>query len=108
VKVFFDECVPRPLKRLLPTHDIRTAQEMDWGQLKNGELLRRAEENGFQVFVTSDKNLSYQQNLSGRQIAILVLATNYWPALRNHVQIIESALSSCQPGHYLDLSFPTS
>jgi hypothetical protein len=54
------------LKNLLSGHDIQTAQEMEWGLLKNGELLRRAEERGFQVFVTSDRNLSYQQNLSGR------------------------------------------
>ena len=108
MKVFFDEYVPRPLKNSLPGHDIHTAQEMEWGRLKNGELLRRAEEQGFQVFVASDQNLSYQQNLSERQIAILVLATNYWPTLRNNVAVIENALRSLRPGHYLELSFPVS
>jgi hypothetical protein len=50
VKVFFDECVPRPLRNLLPEHAIQTAQEMGWGRLKNGELIQRAEDSGFEVF----------------------------------------------------------
>ncbi len=96
------------MKNSLPGHEIRTAQEMEWGRLKNGELLQRAEEWGFQVFVTRDQNLSYQQNLSGRQIAILVWATNYLPVLRKNVARIESTLNSLRLGHYLELSFPAS
>ena len=74
--ILFDTCVPRPLRNCLAGHNVRRAQQQGWGGLKNGELLRAAEVDGFEVFVTSDKNLSYQQNLSGRQIAILVLPTN--------------------------------
>jgi len=103
VKVFFDECVPRPLRGLLPKHEIKTAQELGWGRLKNGELIRRAEESGFEVFVTSDQNLSYQQNLSGRRIALLVLSTNYWPTLRNQPSKIQEALVALQPGRYVEL-----
>ena len=105
MRVFFDECVPRPLRQLLPSHEIKTAQEMDWGRLKNGELIQRAEESGFEVFVTSDQNLSYQQNLSGRRIALLVLPTNYWPTLRNQAAKIQATLTAIQPSQYLELSF---
>ncbi len=104
MKVFFDECVPRPLRGLLPSHEIKTAQEMGWGRLRNGELLRRAEEAAFDVFITSDQNLRYQQNLTGRRIALLILSTNYWPTLRDQKGKIHSALALLQPGQYLELS----
>jgi len=67
VRVFFDECVPKPLRRLLVPHDIRTAQDMGWSRMKNGELIRHAETGGFEVFVTADQNLQYQQNLQRPQ-----------------------------------------
>lgn len=82
MKVFFDECVPRPLRKLLATHEIKTAQELEWGRLKNGALIAHAEQAGFDVFVTSDQNLKYQQNLQRNKIALLVLSTNFWPVLR--------------------------
>ena len=105
MKVFFDECVPRPLRRVLAAHDIRTAQEMGWGRLKNGELILRAEENGFDVFVTGDQNLRYQQNLSQRTIALLSLSTNYWPDLRDQGAKIHAALVALRPGQYLEVLF---
>ena len=103
MKVFFDECVPRPLRRLLANHEIRTAQEMGWGRLKNGELIRRAEESGFAAFVTSDQNLRYQQNLTERRIALLVLSTNYWPVLQTQTARIETALTTLQAGQYVEV-----
>lgn len=78
MRVFFDECVPRPLRKLLTAYEIKTAQEMGWGRMKNGELVRQAETGGFGVFVNSDQNLQYQQNLQDRKIALLVLWTNVW------------------------------
>jgi len=104
VRVFFDECVPRPLRNLLPGHHIQTAQEMGWGRLKNGELIRRADEDGFEVFMTSDQNLRYQQNLTGRRISLLVLSTNFWPTLRDRVPAIQAALVALSPGQYLEVS----
>jgi hypothetical protein len=103
VKVFFDECVPRPLRRLLPEHEILTAQEMGWGRLKNGELLRKAEEGAFQVFVTSDQNLRYQQNLANRRIALLVLSTNFWPALKQRIELIKMTIESLETGQFFEL-----
>jgi hypothetical protein len=76
---------------------------MGWGRLKNGELIRRAEEGGFEVFVTSDQNLGYQQNLADRHIALLVLSTNYWPILQTQIARIEAALATLQPGQYVEV-----
>ena len=75
MKILFDECMPQPLRPLLAGLDISTAEEMDWGRLKNGELLKRAE-GVFDAFVTADQSLKCQQNLLGRRLAILVLSTN--------------------------------
>ena len=76
---------------------------MGWGRLKNGELIRRAEESGFEAFVTSDRNLRYQQNLVDRHIALLVLSTNYWPILHTRIAKIEAALATLQPGQYVEV-----
>ena len=103
MKVFFDECIPRPLRLLLPGHTIKTAQEMGWGRKKNGELIALAEAE-FEVFLTSDKNLRYQQNLTGRKIALLVLSTNTWSVVRSGVVEIAAALKSLQPGEYREMA----
>jgi predicted nuclease of predicted toxin-antitoxin system len=75
MKILLDECVPWPLRKLLPQHDCRTAKYCGWGGFTNGELLKLAEAD-FDLFVTSDQNLRYQQNLKGRRLAILELSTN--------------------------------
>ena len=81
MKVLLDACTPRPLRRFLPGHSVSTAQEMGWGGLKNGDLLREAE-GQFEVFISTDQNLKYQQQVVGRKLAILVLPTNDWPTIR--------------------------
>jgi uncharacterized protein DUF5615 len=78
VRVLFDQGVPVPLREHLRGHDVRTAFDLGWSQLSNGELLARAEKE-FDVLVTTDRNLQHQQNLSGRRLAILVLPTTNWP-----------------------------
>ena len=108
MRVFFDECVPRPLGKLLVDHQIKTAQELGWGRLKNGALIQKAESGGFEVFVTSDQNLVYQQNLGNRKIALLVLSTNYWPSLQRHHRLVASALSVIRPGQYQEITIPGS
>ncbi len=104
MKVFFDECVPRPLRRLLPEYEIDTAQEQGWARLKNGELIKKAEDHGYAVFMTTDQNLRYQQNLIDRRIALLILSTNFWPALRVESGKIKDALNAVQAGQYMELS----
>lgn len=83
-----------------------TAYELGWATLKNGELLRFAEENGFEVLVTTDTNLRYQQNLASRQIAIVVLSTTSWPRIRAAAELVISAVDSAAIGSYVGVSIP--
>lgn len=71
--VLFDQGTPLPIAKALVGHVVKTARQLGWDTLNNGELLRVAEEAGFEVLLTTDKNLAYQQNLRGRKIAIVVL-----------------------------------
>jgi hypothetical protein len=74
MRILFDQGTPVPLRRDLSAHQVSTALEMGWEKLNNGELLRVAEAH-FDVLITTDQNLRYQQNLAGRHLAILVLPT---------------------------------
>ncbi len=102
MKVLLDACVPRPLRKFLPDHTVHTAQEMGWGQLKNGALLQAVEPQ-FDAFLTSDQNLKYQQNIAGRKLAILVLPTNDWPTIRLHADEIAAKVIALKPGDFLEL-----
>jgi predicted nuclease of predicted toxin-antitoxin system len=83
VKILFDQGTPAPLRDFLLNHDVSTAYELGWSTLKNGELLNTAETNSFEVFITTDTNLRYQQNLIQRKIAIVVLNTTSWPRIKS-------------------------
>ena len=102
MRILLDESVPRILKLRLPHLAISTVQEMGWAGVRNGELLRRTEEQ-FDVFVTADQNLRYQQKLSGRTIAILVLPGNQVPLITRLVPTIEALLTTIQPGTVLEV-----
>jgi len=104
MKVLIDECLPRPLKSRLTGHDYRTVQEMGWAGVKNGQLLLLAEQD-FEVFLTGDKNLRYQQNLATRQIAIVLLPTTHWPTLRQHVATIQTAMGGLQSRQFIEVAF---
>lgn len=103
MKVLLDECVPRPLRRLLTGHNIATIEEAGWKGVENGELLQKAE-GTFDAFITADKNLRYQQNLASRRIAILELPTNDWRELRPRISEVQRALDSLKPGDYVALA----
>jgi len=83
VKVLFDQGTPAPLRRALVGHSVETAYERGWSSLQNGALIAAAEAAGFEVFVTTDKNLKYQQSLATRTLSIVVLLTTSWPRIRN-------------------------
>jgi predicted nuclease of predicted toxin-antitoxin system len=100
VKVFFDHNIPRKLRRLLKGHYISIALEMNWTTLRNGDLLRAAEDAGYDVMVTADQDLSYQQNLSGRRLALVVLDTNNWNILQHNSAPIVSAVEASSPGSF--------
>ena len=105
MKVLLDECVPWPMHRLLAGHDCKTAQQCGWGGITNGDLLRRAE-GMFGVFITSDQNIRYQQNLAQRTIPVLELSTNDLRRIRAAAALIQSALSTIQSGEYRRLEIP--
>src|ERR1700733_11341397 len=104
--VLFDHGTPKGLGRLLLGHTVVTAQARGWDRLSNGELLVEAEKEGFEVLVTTDKNLRYQQNLSNRRIAIVVIGNSLWPVLRNHGNLILSAINAATPGTYVEIEIP--
>jgi predicted nuclease of predicted toxin-antitoxin system len=106
MKLLFDQGTPVPLRDHLPNHTVETAYEKGWSQLKNGDLLARAESNGFDALITTDQNLRYQQNLTGRKISVVVLLTTSWPRIKNHVALIVQAIDTLQPGGYEEISFP--
>lgn len=101
MKILFDQNVPKNLRRYLHAHAVSTAYEMGWARAVNGQLLAMAEAAGFAVFLTGDRNLAYQQNLVGREIAIVELTKNNWPAVRPHVPEIVRAIDSCGQGSYV-------
>jgi hypothetical protein len=102
VRVLFDQGVPEPLRNHLPRHEVRTAFELGWSTLRNGELLDKAERQ-FEALVTTDRNLRSQQNLADRRIAILVLPTTSWPRLQRKLDEIAAALDALKPGQYVEL-----
>jgi hypothetical protein len=104
VRLLFDQGTPVPLRQLLVGHEVSTAYECGWATLKNGELLTAAEVQGFEVLVTTDKNLKYQQNLASRSIAILVLGTTSWPRIRAAAEIVAAAVAAAAPGTYAEVS----
>jgi predicted nuclease of predicted toxin-antitoxin system len=102
VNLLLDACVPRPLRQFLSGHFVRTAQEMSWGELKNGALLQAAELQ-FDAFVTSDQNLRYQQNVAGRKLAVLILPTNDWPTIRRCVDKIVLQVAALNPCDFVEM-----
>ena len=97
MRVLFDQGTPVPIRPFLKGHAIRTAAQEGWDRLCNGELLNAAETAGFDVLVTTDKNIRYQQNLTGRKIAIVLLGKQQWPELRAHVQLVVAAVNATSP-----------
>lgn len=100
MRLLFDHNVPRKLRNFLPGHEVKTALEMGWAGLENGELLKAAEAENFQVMVTCDQNISYQQNLTGLQLALVALDTNYWPTLRENTAPVVQAVNAAKPGSF--------
>jgi predicted nuclease of predicted toxin-antitoxin system len=106
MRVLLDECVPRPLRKLLPDHQVQTVQDAGWEGKHNGELLVLAEAR-FDVFITADKNLRYQQKLNARKIGIVELPTNDWSILKQMESVIADALRSLGPNNnYIEIQLP--
>lgn len=104
--VLFDQSTPLPIRPFLKGHTVETAWQRGWDKLKNGDLLRAAEEAGFEVLVTPDKSIRYQQNLRNYTMAIVVLGNPQWPVLRHHLDRVVAAVNGAKPGTYCEVDIP--
>jgi hypothetical protein len=101
----FDQNAPRPLARYLTKHEVTRSAELGWEEVKNGKLLAAAEAAGFEVMVTADTNIRYQQNLAGRRIALVVLPSGRWPAVKDQLDEAVAAVDQAVPGSYQEVPF---
>jgi hypothetical protein len=106
MQILFDHGTPAPLQLFLTGHTVKKTQELGWDTFSNGELLNEAERAAFEVFVTTDKNIRYQQNLANRVIAIVVLGNPRWPVVKRYVDRVVAAVKAARPGSYTEVEIP--
>ncbi len=106
MRILFDNGTPRQLRRRLFGHDVETAIERDWDTLANGDLLDRAEEAGFEVLITTDQGIRYQQNMMNRRVAVVVLMNTAWPSISRRTEEVRAALNGIQPGEVREVHLP--
>ncbi len=104
--VIFDHSTPAPLARFLTGHAVTEARDRGWDAISNGQLLTEAERAGFDVLLTADQSIRYQQNLAGRRIALVVLSTPRWPLVQLHTAAILAAIDAATPGSYTEVNIP--
>jgi uncharacterized protein (DUF433 family) len=90
----------------LKGHVVRTAAQQGWDRLRNGDLIGAAEAAGFNMLLTTDRNMRYQQSLAGKKIAVLVLSRQQWGQLRPHVQLVVDAVNAAAPGSFAEVEIP--
>jgi hypothetical protein len=107
MRVLFDYGTPSGIIRTLGAHhQITEAIERGWDKISNRELLNRAEVAHFDVLLTTDNRVRYQQNLKERKIAIVVLGNSAWRKLREHLERVADAVSAPTPGSYTEIDIP--
>ena len=106
MRVLFDQATPVPIRTFLIGHTVCTAAQEHWDTLQNGDLLTVAEHAGFEVFLTTDKNMRYQQNMAGRTIAVVVIGLQQWPALQPHVALVVAAVNAATPDSFTEVDIP--
>lgn len=106
MRILFDNGTPAPLRHSLSGHTVVEAIELGWDRLVNGDLIAAAEAEGFEVLVTTDKNMRYQQNLKGRKIAFVVIGNQQWPTLRRYVDRVVLAVDTASPGSFAEVEIP--
>jgi hypothetical protein len=107
MRILFDHGTPRGISAALKHHAVTTAFDKGWDTLHNGALLEAAEEEGFELLLTTDRRLQYQQNLKGRKIAIVVLTgTTKWSQVKLHLERIAAYVDACKAGEYSEVEIP--
>lgn len=104
--ILFDQGTPRGIARRLLEHTVKEARSQGWDRLTNGQLLKAAEEAGFDVLLTTDKNLPYQQNLKDRKIAVVALGKGRWKLIKSVISKVVEAVNDAQPGTYTEVDIP--
>ena len=100
MRILFDQGTPVAIGDALQNHSVRTANAQGWSTLTNGELLRVAEQAGFEVLLTTDTSLPHQQNMRGRKLAVVILTKNRWALIQPRMGEIVAAINSAKPGTY--------
>ncbi|MCY4631560.1 MAG: hypothetical protein OXE75_11860 [bacterium] len=103
MRILFDQGTPAPLRRHLGDHIVDTVAERGWSELGNGELLERAESEGYDILVTTDQNMRHQQNIADRRLAVVVLLSTAWPYVRLRTEEIRAALNDVRVGEFRDV-----
>ncbi len=103
MKLLFDQGTPAPLRRYLHPHSVDTAAELGWSRLENGDLISEAEAAGYDLLVTTDTNLRYQQNLGNRRIGIVVLRNSSWPFLKARIADVVAKIMSASQEDYIEI-----
>lgn len=106
MKILFDHGTPRPLRRELPGHSVDTAADKGWDRLANGDLINSAEQDGYEILITTDQSMRHQQNLAGRRLAIIVLLSGAWPYTEPRIEDIRAAVAEAQPGELREVAIP--
>ena len=106
MRILFDQGTPAPLIPFLEDHTVTQVKDLGWERLVNGDLLKAAEEYGFEIFLTTDKNITAQQNLKTRAIAIVVLGNSQWRIVQRHIRKIAAAVNAATPGSYSEVEIP--
>ena len=104
--VLLDQGTPVPARHFLTRHTVETAYERGWSALSNGELLQVAEQAGFEVLVTTDTNMRYQQDLTKRRICVVVLTTTNWPRIRAASDLLGGAVDRAATDRYVEVRIP--
>ncbi len=103
MRILFDQGTPAPLRDHLPEHSVDTAFERGWSNLRNGALLDRAEADGYQILITTDQSLRYQQDLARRRLGVVVLLAASWPRIRPRVADVRAAIGRAGPGTCIEV-----
>jgi hypothetical protein len=106
MRILFDHGTPSGIAGALSGHDVTEAIERGWDTLSNGELLKVAEAAGFDLLLTTDKRIRYQQNLTGRKIAVVVLGNSTWRVVRLYLDRIALVVADAKPGSYAEVDIP--
>jgi len=104
VRILFDNGAPNAIVKILVGHEVTFSRAIGWHEFRNGELILQAEEAGYDLLLTTDKNIRYQQNLLRRKIALVVLGNSQWPQVRLHLEEIAAAVNASTPGSYTEVA----